>query len=81
MDKEKKWVRHRLYRQHTLPIGPAFIKDLSRLGRDLGRTIIVDNSPENFQLQPENGLPIRTWVGDVNDKELQRLATVLEGTA
>ena len=25
-------VHHRLYRQHSLPWGPVFIKDLSRLG-------------------------------------------------
>jgi CTD small phosphatase-like protein 2 len=39
-----------MYRQHALPYGPIFVKDLSRIGRDLSRTIIVDNVAENFQL-------------------------------
>ncbi|CAJ1399419.1 unnamed protein product [Effrenium voratum] len=30
-------IHHRLYRQHALPWGPIFVKDLSRLGRDLDR--------------------------------------------
>merc|ERR1719181_2124208 len=31
---EQRLVYHRLYRQHALPWGPIFVKDLSRLGRD-----------------------------------------------
>jgi len=77
VDKDKKWIKHRLYRQHTVPIGPAFIKDLSKLGRDLSKTIIVDNVPDNFQLQPENGIFIKTWINDTADLALQKLAPVL----
>ncbi len=49
IDKEK-YISYRMYRQHALPYGPIFVKDLSRIGRDLSRTIIVDNVAENFQL-------------------------------
>ncbi len=42
-----RYISHRMYRQHALPCGPVFIKDLSRIGRDLSKTIIVDNVPEN----------------------------------
>jgi CTD small phosphatase-like protein 2 len=49
IDKDK-CISHRMYRQHALPYGPIFVKDLSRIGRDLSRTIIVDNVAENFQL-------------------------------
>jgi TFIIF-interacting CTD phosphatase-like protein len=31
-----------------MPNGPVFVKDLSRIGRDLAKTIIVDNVAENF---------------------------------
>lgn len=75
---KKTWVRHRLYRQHTVPIGPAFIKDLSKLGRNLARTIIVDNVAENFQLQPANGIAIKTWITDFSDVALTKLAPLLE---
>jgi CTD small phosphatase-like protein 2 len=40
------------------------IKDISKLGRDLTRTIIIDNVWENFQLQPDNAIFIKTWKGD-----------------
>ena len=44
-----------------LPWGPIFVKDLSRLGRDLDRTLIVDNVQENFMLQPNHGIFIFPW--------------------
>jgi len=71
-------VKHRLYRQHTLQIGAVYIKDLSKLGRDLRKTIIVDNMPSNFQLQPDNGIFIKSWVGDVNDRVLVDMGEMLK---
>jgi len=46
------YIKHRLYRHHTTfkTANGTFIKDLSKLGRDLTKSIIVDNSPENFRL-------------------------------
>ena len=38
--------------------GITFCKDLSKIGRDLSRTIIVDNLADNYKLQPNNGIPI-----------------------
>ena len=49
IDKEKR-ISYRLYRQHATPTGMVFVKDLSRIGRPLQRTIIVDNVAENFSL-------------------------------
>jgi TFIIF-interacting CTD phosphatases, including NLI-interacting factor len=40
------------------------VKDLGNLGRDLSKTIIVDNLAENFALQPDNGIFIKTWLND-----------------
>ena len=37
-----------MYRQHATPSTTAFNKDLSRIGRPLNKTIIVDNVAENF---------------------------------
>jgi TFIIF-interacting CTD phosphatase-like protein len=45
-----KYISYRLYRQHASPTGMVFVKDLSRIGRPLNKTIIVDNVAENFSL-------------------------------
>lgn len=54
------------------------IKDLSKLGRDLNKTIMIDNMPENFKLQPNNGLWIKTWNEDIKDLELLHLEKLLK---
>lgn len=80
MDTEK-CVSHRLYRQHTNLDKKCNVyqKDLSRLGRDLSRTLIVDNNAENFQLQPDNGIYIKSWYDDPADRALNQLAPLLIG--
>jgi len=66
------YITHRLYRHHTTlkPSVPGVIKDLSKLGRDLTKTLLIDNAPENFRLQQENGLEIISWYNDPYDTEL-----------
>ena len=72
-----KAVSHRLYRHHTSLQNGVYMKDLSKLGRDLNRTIIIDNNAENFQLQPDNGIYIKTWHDDPHDIALKQLAKLL----
>jgi CTD small phosphatase-like protein 2 len=40
------------------------MKDLSRVGRPLERTIIIDNLKENFMWQKDNGIQIKSWYSD-----------------
>ena len=47
---KKNLIQYRLYRQHSMQMGNVFVKDLSRIGRDLSKTIIIDNVAENFQM-------------------------------
>jgi TFIIF-interacting CTD phosphatase-like protein len=56
-------------------------QDLSRLGRDLERTLLVDNVADNFCLQPDNGILIKTWYDDMEDTQLYELIPLLKGTA
>ncbi len=72
------WVSYRLFREHCTFCGNAFVKDLSTLGRDLKDVIIVDNSPASYALQPENAVPILTWLDDMTDDRLAQLAPLLE---
>lgn len=73
----KKLIKHRLYRHHTMCQDNVYIKDLSKLGRELSKTIIVDNNSENFKLQPENGIYIKSWYDNPQDKALRQLSKVL----
>ena len=67
-------INNKLYRKHTDQINGIFIKDLSKLGRDINKVIIIDNNKDNFSLQPENGLHICSFLGDQNDDELFSLS-------
>lgn len=67
----------RLYRQHTSFHGISIVKDLSWIGRDMNKTIIIDNIADNFKLQHSNGLHIKTWCGDIKDQELLYLHGLL----
>jgi CTD small phosphatase-like protein 2 len=35
--------------------------------------------PENFQLQPDNGIFIKSWMGELNDRALRDLLPLLRG--
>jgi len=78
IDPNSMLIKHRLYRHHTSLFGPAFVKDLSNIGRDLSKTMIIDNLPDNFALQQNNGLAIITWTDDINDTQLDDLMKILK---
>jgi len=72
-------ITHRLYRQHTTPHEDYAIKDLHHLGRDLSRTIIIDNLAENFNFTtPQNGIWVESWYDDMDDIVLGLLIPLLK---
>ena len=79
IEKDEKYFDYRLYRIHTTIIDNDFVKDLSKLGRDLNRTVIVDNMKQNYKNQPNNGITIRPfWGKDVEDTALVDLLDILK---
>ena len=72
-----KYFDGRLYREHATKIGKKYIKDLSKIGRSLSKTLIVDNNPHSFKFQHENGILINSYYGEKNDDkaliELQKI--------
>lgn len=55
LDKENIF-KARLFRESCAFYRGNYVKDLSRLGRDLNRVIIVDNSPASYIFHPDNAV-------------------------
>lgn len=55
-----------------------YVKDLSRVNRDLTRTVLVDNNAFCFLPQLNNGIPVSSFYDDVNDTALTVLTNFLE---
>jgi TFIIF-interacting CTD phosphatase-like protein len=62
----------------VVKVRSCFTRDLSKIGRDLSKVIIIDNLPENFRMQNNNGLPIITWTDNMRDTQLRDLSLILE---
>uniref|UniRef100_A0A0D6QVJ7 FCP1 homology domain-containing protein n=1 Tax=Araucaria cunninghamii TaxID=56994 RepID=A0A0D6QVJ7_ARACU len=68
-------ISARLYRPATVTTKYRdHVKDLSLLARDLRRTVIIDNNPFSFLLQPVNGIPCVPFTGaHPDDQQLLRV--------
>lgn len=76
-----KVVDWRLFRASCTCVQGTYVKDMQRMGRDIKKTIIIDNSPHSFAFQPENAIPCDSWFDDMDDHELYDLVPILEGLA
>ncbi|XP_068603926.1 CTD (carboxy-terminal domain, RNA polymerase II, polypeptide A) small phosphatase-like a isoform X2 [Brachionichthys hirsutus] len=71
--------RTRLFRESCVFHRGNYVKDLSLLGRELSKVIIVDNSPASYIFHPENAVPVQSWFEDMTDTELLDLIPLFEG--
>ncbi|GAA5869133.1 hypothetical protein JCM3774_003960 [Rhodotorula dairenensis] len=70
-------VKHRLFRESCYNNKGNYVKDLSQLGRPIGESIIIDNSPASYVFHPNNAVPISSWFNDPHDTELTDLIPFL----
>ena len=66
----RKLFDYNLYREHCVLVGKKFVKDISRIGRDMKKIIMVDDIPENLEKHYENGILILPYNGvEENDED------------
>jgi carboxy-terminal domain RNA polymerase II polypeptide A small phosphatase len=51
---------------------------MQRVGRPMENIIIIDNSPNSYQFQPENGIPCTSWYDAPDDNELMDFSPALK---
>ncbi|XP_073017300.1 uncharacterized protein [Primulina eburnea] len=72
-------ISHRLYRDSCKEFDGKLVKDLSEIGRDVSRLVIVDDNPNSYIFQPDNAIPIKPFINDLRDLELKKLINFFEG--
>ncbi|XP_068441075.1 mitochondrial import inner membrane translocase subunit TIM50 isoform X2 [Clinocottus analis] len=75
------FVMYRLFRDATHYMEGHHVKDVSCLNRDTSKVIVVDCKREAFSLQPFNGMALKKWDGNSEDRTLYDLANFLKTIA
>jgi import inner membrane translocase subunit TIM50 len=71
------YIMYRLYRDATRYESGTYLKDLSRLNRDLSKVLVLETDPSRVS-QPENVIQLAPWKGDLSDRELLAYLPFLE---
>eukprot|EP00062_Callorhinchus_milii_P024532 gi/632984537/ref/XP_007909188.1/ PREDICTED: mitochondrial import inner membrane translocase subunit TIM50 [Callorhinchus milii] len=75
------FIMYRLFRDATRYMEGHHVKDVSCLNRDPSKVIVVDCKKEAFKLQPFNGIALKKWDGNSDDRTLYELAAFLKTIA
>ena len=80
-NKDEKIVQYCLAREYTTFVNDQeHFKDLRILNRDLEKTFILDNTPLVYSYNVNNAVPISTYKGGKDDKELFALIPFFQKT-
>ena len=63
-EEDRKLFDYSLYREHCSLVGRKFVKDITRLGRDIKKIIMVDDLPDNLKDHIDNGILILPYDGN-----------------
>ena len=69
IESNRKYFDYNLYREHNILIGNNLVKDISKIGRDMKKIIIVDKLIENIKCTPDNGILIKPYYGETNKND------------
>jgi hypothetical protein len=70
-----------LHRDFCRKTSRGYVKDISQLGRKPDKMIILDHESVAISKQPQNGILIKPFDGDENDRELFDLIEFLKAAA
>ncbi|KAH3679051.1 hypothetical protein WICMUC_001246 [Wickerhamomyces mucosus] len=71
LDPLRAYISYQLYKEHCLYKDGSHIKDLSKLNRDLSKTLILEVDEDSIKLQPENAIKLPKWDGKPDDELIQ----------
>ena len=64
IESQKKYFDYNFTREHSILYENVLVKDISLIGRDISKTIIVDDDENCFKLNKENGIKIAAFTGE-----------------
>ena len=71
-------ISKRLFRDScTITKDGKYVKNLNILNYNLKDVILLDNNPISYSFNKTNGIPIKSWHNDKNDKELIKIGHFL----
>ena len=67
IERENKYFDYNLNRTHSILYENYLVKDISLIGRDISKIIIIDNDENCFKLNKENGIKIASFNDSKDD--------------
>ena len=78
IESQKKYFDYNFNREHSILYENNLVKDISLIGRDISKIVIVDDDENCFKLNKENGIKIGEYNGNNNiDNVLFELKKIL----
>ena len=69
IESNRKYFEYNLCREHNILMDNKLVKDISKIGRDMKKIIIIDKSFDNIKNTPQNGILIKPYFGESNKND------------